>query len=109
MLSWDEYDDNLEANSMPPPTAQKIEQLQIEEKEEALKIEVAKALDNQMVERSSIPEKPIPAVEAHERVSVDQKAMINCRADLNQLVPSKYDWAHVCSLQWASTSSSVCI
>jgi ribonucleoside-diphosphate reductase beta chain len=27
------------------------------------------------------------------RVSVDEKAMINCRADLNQLVPLKYDWA----------------
>ena len=28
-----------------------------------------------------------------ERVQVDDKAMINCRADLNQLVPFKYDWA----------------
>ncbi len=28
-----------------------------------------------------------------ERVTVDQKRMINCRADLNQLVPFKYDWA----------------
>ena len=27
------------------------------------------------------------------RVTVDDKAMINCRADLNQLVPFKYDWA----------------
>lgn len=27
------------------------------------------------------------------RVSIDEKAMINCRADLNQLVPFKYDWA----------------
>ena len=27
------------------------------------------------------------------RVEVDQKAMINCKADLNQLVPFKYDWA----------------
>ncbi len=34
-----------------------------------------------------------PATESHERVTVDQKAMINCRADLNQLVPFKYDWA----------------
>jgi ribonucleoside-diphosphate reductase beta chain len=29
----------------------------------------------------------------YERVTVDQKRMINCRADLNQLVPFKYDWA----------------
>ncbi len=27
------------------------------------------------------------------RVTVDDKAMINCRADLNQLVPFKYEWA----------------
>ncbi|GAB1256402.1 ribonucleotide-diphosphate reductase subunit beta [Aurantivibrio plasticivorans] len=27
------------------------------------------------------------------RIEVDDKAMINCRADLNQLVPFKYDWA----------------
>jgi len=27
------------------------------------------------------------------RVSVDEKAMINCQADVNQLVPFKYDWA----------------
>ena len=30
---------------------------------------------------------------SYERVTVDQKAMINCRADLNQLVPFKYEWA----------------
>jgi len=33
------------------------------------------------------------APESRQRVTVDQKAMINCRADLNQLVPFKYDWA----------------
>jgi ribonucleoside-diphosphate reductase beta chain len=27
------------------------------------------------------------------RIEVDDKAIINCRADLNQLVPFKYDWA----------------
>ena len=27
------------------------------------------------------------------RVNVDEKAMINCKADVNQLVPFKYDWA----------------
>ena len=31
--------------------------------------------------------------ESYQRVTVDQKRMINCRADLNQLVPFKYDWA----------------
>ncbi|HKK15087.1 MAG TPA: ribonucleotide-diphosphate reductase subunit beta, partial [Gammaproteobacteria bacterium] len=28
-----------------------------------------------------------------ERITVDDKIMINCRADLNQLVPFKYKWA----------------
>ncbi|MBQ0714702.1 MAG: ribonucleotide-diphosphate reductase subunit beta [Paraperlucidibaca sp.] len=28
-----------------------------------------------------------------ERIRVDDKRMINCRADLNQLVPFKYEWA----------------
>ncbi len=40
---------------------------------------------------------PAPGLEELEmgaaRVEVDDKAMINCRADLNQLVPFKYDWA----------------
>ena len=27
------------------------------------------------------------------RIQVDDKRMINCKADLNQLVPFKYDWA----------------
>ncbi len=40
------------------------------------------------------PEAPVRVDKAsRERVTVDQKAMINCRADLNQLVPFKYDWA----------------
>ena len=39
------------------------------------------------------PEPVLEDEESRERVTVDQKAMINCRADLNQLVPFKYDWA----------------
>ena len=31
--------------------------------------------------------------ESYQRVTVDKKRMINCRADLNQLVPFKYEWA----------------
>ena len=39
------------------------------------------------------------------RVQVDQKRMINCRADLNQLVPFKYEWAwdkylQACANHW---------
>ena len=28
-----------------------------------------------------------------DRIKVDDKKIINCRADLNQLVPFKYKWA----------------
>lgn len=39
------------------------------------------------------------------RIRVDEKRIINCRADLNQLVPFKYDWAwqkylDACSNHW---------
>ena len=40
-----------------------------------------------------VPATPSQAVAATSRVRVDEKAMINCRADLNQLVPFKYEWA----------------
>ena len=39
------------------------------------------------------PQAPFAPAASTDRVTVDQKAMINCRADLNQLVPFKYDWA----------------
>ena len=58
---------------------------------------------------SSLPPKPIKrngvepsqrlmseqaaALSTTQRVEVDDKAMINCRADLNQLIPFKYVWA----------------
>ena len=42
---------------------------------------------------ATAPEPVLEDEESRERVTVDQKAMINCRADLNQLVPFKYDWA----------------
>ena len=57
-------------------------------------------LPKPQVEEIVVPEPEINSVgfghlepESYERVTVDQKAMINCRADLNQLVPFKYDWA----------------
>ncbi len=48
--------------------------------------------------KAAVEELDITAAEeelagAAERVKVDDKRMINCRADLNQLVPFKYDWA----------------
>src|SRR6187549_498671 len=46
------------------------------------------------------------------RVSVDDKAMINCRADVNQLLPLKYHWAWEkylagCTNHWMPTEVSM--
>ena len=46
------------------------------------------------------------------RVSVDDKAMINCRADVNQLLPLKYRWAWekylaACNNHWMPTEVSM--
>jgi ribonucleoside-diphosphate reductase beta chain len=50
--------------------------------------DVSEALDNLNIEKG------LEELEgASSRVDVDQKQMINCRADVNQLVPFKYDWA----------------
>ena len=50
--------------------------------------DVSKALDNLDIEKG------LEELEgASSRVDVDQKQMINCRVDVNQLVPFKYDWA----------------
>ena len=60
-------------------------------KEEGISPELAKA-------RANLAKlDPAPGLEELEmgaaRIQVDDKRMINCRADLNQLVPFKYDWA----------------
>jgi len=50
--------------------------------------DVSEALDNLDIKKG------LEELEgASSRVDVDQKQMINCRADVNQLVPFKYDWA----------------
>ena len=50
--------------------------------------DVSEALENLDIEKG------LEELEgASGRVDVDQKQMINCRADVNQLVPFKYDWA----------------
>ena len=46
------------------------------------------------------------------RVSVDDKRMINCRADVNQLLPLKYKWAWEkylsgCNNHWMPTEVSM--
>ena len=63
---------------------------------------------------SSRPIKPAsaPSTAAAARVSVDDKRMINCRADVNQLLPLKYKWAWEkylagCNNHWMPTEVSM--
>ncbi|OYV54900.1 MAG: ribonucleotide-diphosphate reductase subunit beta, partial [Legionella sp. 21-45-4] len=46
------------------------------------------------------------------RIQVDDKKIINCRADLNQLVPFKYPWAwdkylNACANHWMPNEISM--
>ena len=42
---------------------------------------------------NGVGEKDYSAEDIHRRVSVEDKRIINCKADVNQLVPFKYKWA----------------
>jgi len=116
MLNWDEYDEpESTAAVIPPRTARTAPTLPRPEPVTAVEppaqpratvAEVAMPSPAAAAAASSALQKAKAAVaaldasaefRAHddslERVTVDQKRMINCRADLNQLVPFKYDWA----------------
>jgi ribonucleoside-diphosphate reductase beta chain len=113
MLSWDDYDDSQEpstpkkAPQQPATPAKSAAQPQaanvVKPVETALKDNAdisSKASEDAALEKAQASLKKLdvaPGLEELEmgakRVQVDEKAMINCRADLNQLVPFKYDWA----------------
>ena len=104
MLNWDEYNKDEAA---APAAAQKIvtevaqptEEVVAETPTENVTSEInTESSDRATQARQAIedldPAEGVKELEAlGGRVEVDQKAMINCRADLNQLVPFKYDWA----------------
>ena len=105
MLTWDDYnqEDSMAATAAPQPAvvaaaaaAQEVvtapepaasEPAPAEPSPEAM--QAAEAVIANMDASAGVEELEMGA----SRVSVDEKAMINCRADLNQLVPFKYDWA----------------
>ena len=105
MLTWEDYNQDETAASAPEPAvvaaaAAAAAQSVIEEPAapaaEAAEAEpdlgamhAAEAAIANIDTAAAVEELEIGA----SRVSVDEKAMINCRADLNQLVPFKYDWA----------------
>ena len=111
MLSWDDYHSEeamstATARKIPPPpppreepelappapllTQASVTSAPIAADAEAAEniAAAAKALENLNL-ATALEELEMGAA----RVSVDEKAMINCRADLNQLVPFKYEWA----------------
>ena len=87
MLSWDDFEEK-EVKPLPKT-----------EIESPIKEESKKSVSNKETLRvASLDDLDIEAgledlEGASSRVDVDQKQMINCRADVNQLVPFKYDWA----------------
>jgi ribonucleoside-diphosphate reductase beta chain len=105
MLTWDDYnqEDSAAATAAPEPAvvaaaaaAQEVvaapesaatEPTPAEPSPEAM--QAAEAVIANMDASAGAEELEMGA----SRLSVDEKAMINCRADLNQLVPFKYDWA----------------
>ena len=105
MLTWDDYnqEDSAGATAAPEPAvvaaaaaAQEVvtapkrataDSVPAEPSPEAM--QAAEAVIANMDASAGVEELEMGA----SRLSVDEKAMINCRADLNQLVPFKYDWA----------------
>ncbi len=102
MLNWDDY--NVAEGDAPAAAPQQQAPVQPEVVNKALETlnqeEAASAPVTDQVKAATEAVANIdiaPGLEELEmgasRISVDEKAMINCRADLNQLVPFKYDWA----------------
>ncbi len=113
ILSWDDFNDEEEAAvavaTLPKPATETkpagepvAPQTQPAPRVAAVSSDPAPALpaDASAVERAqhSVEHLDVAAgleeleMGAH-RIEVDDKRMINCRADLNQLVPFKYEWA----------------
>jgi len=114
MLNWDEY--GKEENTTPP-AAPEIKTQAVAQEVAAEQSQPPQPAENAVSTESStsdigegsraeaarIAVNNLDETAGHEeldemmanagRVQVDQKMMINCKADLNQLVPFKYDWA----------------
>ncbi|SFX77318.1 ribonucleotide-diphosphate reductase subunit beta [Marinospirillum alkaliphilum] len=100
MLNWDEYEEaptatQPQAAAKPAPAAQPQQVAEAApvsqyrpKTEGELHRRAAEAVKNLDV-AAGLEELEMGA----QRIAVDDKRMINCRADLNQLVPFKYEWA----------------
>ena len=109
MLSWDEFDQEDTAVAAKQPAAEKpqpqVAQAALEKLDNAgdAAAHDAREVDSQDSDAVARAKAALNELDIQEgltelegegsRVTVDAKRMINCRADLNQLVPFKYDWA----------------
>jgi ribonucleoside-diphosphate reductase beta chain len=106
MLSWDEFDkeDGAEAAAAskhnPQVADMSLDKLDQAGDAAAHEARAVAADDSAAVARAKAALDQLDIQEGLDelegsaaRVQVDQKRMINARADLNQLVPFKYDWA----------------
>jgi ribonucleoside-diphosphate reductase beta chain len=106
MLSWDEFDTDAELEITAPIVEAKLQAVAQETETSAttdikddstsgtvIADEDALLRAQGALEALNIAEGLEELEGTATRVTVDDKAMINCRADLNQLVPFKYDWA----------------
>ena len=108
MLSWDEFNQDEALDKKPEPKIeQKAEESQTDQQvllQEHTGTKEISSLNTD--DHSNQIQRAITDLESLDistgidelegsavRVKVDDKRMINCRADLNQLVPFKYDWA----------------
>jgi len=107
MLNWDEFDSSekekkpQEQVKQTAPVETKAA-VQAEEKESPIEMNVTLETGSvssrlerakKAVEKFDLAQGEAALEGSSSRVNVDEKAMINCKADVNQLVPFKYDWA----------------
>lgn len=90
MLSWDEYEADTDVAQAPAPAPVVKKPAPVFAASVQTDLHKAAAENLKTLDVSTgLAELEMGA----QRVDVDDKRMINCRADVNQLVPFKYDWA----------------
>ena len=94
MLSWDDFDEK-EKMAEPPVSNQVLEKEESQEQIVSSEKKAAPKVSSEVPGLESLDlEAGLADLEgASARVDVSEKKMINSRADVNQLVPFKYDWA----------------
>ena len=94
MLSWDDFDEK-EKIVEPPVSNQALEKDESQEQIVSSEKKAAPKVSSEVPGLESLDLKAgLADLEgASARVDVSEKKMINSRADVNQLVPFKYDWA----------------